>query len=173
LNPKKGRKNAKNGSNSVTARIAFTFQGAKMETYLNNEVLKCELSVFGIRGIVHNNGLFNEVFNSKGLKMKLNKVYETIVDVTIKTSVDQFSVFTEIIWRDKTVLNFRGYPNSTQIKKIEDLEFSAGENGYNQPFRNSTYYIAKTIAFRFFIDEKEMIYDWDQNNEFNWEKVDV
>ena len=170
MNPKKGRKNAKNGSNSVTAKIAFTFQGAKMETYLNNEVLKCELSVFGIRGLVHNNGLFNEVFNSKGLKMELNKVYETLSDVIVKVTMDEFQVFTQIIWREKTILNFKGYPNSTQLKKIEDLEFVPGENGYNQPFSNNTYYIAKSISFRFFLDEKEMIYDWDNNNQFNWEK---
>lgn len=141
-----------------------------METYLNKEVLKCEISIFGIRGIVHNNGLFNEVFNSKGLKMELNKVYETLSDVTVRVSLDGFQVFTEIIWREKTVLNFKGYPNSTQIKKIEDLEFCAGENGYNQPFMNNSYYIAKTIAFRFFLDDKEVIYDWDNNNSFNWEK---
>lgn len=141
-----------------------------METYLNNEVLKCEISVFGIRGIVHNNGIFNEVLNSKGLKMELNKVYQTLSDVTVRVTIDEFQVFTEIIWREKIILNFKGYPNSTQLKKIEDLKFEPGENNYNQPFRNSSYYIAKTISFRFFLDEKEIICDWDSNNQFNWEK---
>lgn len=141
-----------------------------METYLNKEVLKCEISIFGIRGLVQNTSLFNEVFNSKEIPMQINKVYETIVDITVKTSIDEFSVFTEIIWRDKTVLSFKGYPNSTQIKKIEDLMFSVGENGYNQPFKNKTLYISKTVAFRFFLDDKEVIYDWDNNNQFNWEK---
>ena len=84
-----------------------------METYLNKEVLKCEISIFGIRGIVHNNGLFNQIFNEKDIKMKLNKVYETISDVIVKVAIDEFSIFTEIIWKGKTVLNFRGYPNST------------------------------------------------------------
>jgi hypothetical protein len=141
-----------------------------METYLNNEVLKCELSVFGVRGLINNTSLFNEIFNSKELKMEINKVYETIADVTVRVSLDNFQVFTEILWREKIILNFKGYPNSTQLKKIEDLKFEPGESNYNQPFRNSSYYIAKTIAFRFFLDEKEIIYDWDNNNQFNWEK---
>lgn len=141
-----------------------------METYLNKEVLKCEISIFGIRGIVHNNGLFNQIFNEKDIKMKLNKVYETISDVIVKVAIDEFSIFTEIIWKGKTVLNFRGYPNSTQLHKLEDLEFSAGENGYSQPFRNTRLYTSKNVSFRFFIDEKEIIYDWDQNSTFNWEK---
>lgn len=141
-----------------------------METYLNNEVLKCEVAVFGVRGLINNTSLFNEVFNDKEITMQINKVYETTVDLTVKTSIDEFSVFTEIMWRNKTILNFKGYPNSNNIKKIEDLEFSPGENGYNQPFKNKTLYILKTLAFRFFLDEKEIIYDWDQNSTFNWEK---
>tara|TARA_Y100000114_G_scaffold92701_1_gene86163 strand:+ start:200 stop:628 length:429 start_codon:yes stop_codon:yes gene_type:complete len=140
-----------------------------METYLNNKVLKCEVAVFGIRGIVHSNGLFNEMFNSKNIKMQLNKVYETLSDITVKVSLDEFSVFTEIIWRNKTILNFKGYPNSTQLHKLEDLEFNAGENGYSQPFKSKKLYISKSIAFRFFIDEKEADYEWDANNQVNWE----
>tara|TARA_A100001388_G_C28687689_1_gene459672 strand:- start:594 stop:1019 length:426 start_codon:yes stop_codon:yes gene_type:complete len=141
-----------------------------METYLNDKVLKCEVAVFGIRGIVHSNGLFNEVFNDKEIPMQINKVYETTVDIAVKTSIDEFNVFTEVLWRNKTILNFKGYPNSTQLKKIEDLDFVAGANGYSQPFKNKTLYILKTLSFRFFIDEKEVIYDWDANNQFNWEK---
>ena len=141
-----------------------------METYLNNEVLKCEISIFGIRGIVQNTGLFNQIFNEKDLKMELNKVYTTLSDVIVKVAVDQFSIFTEVVWNGKVVLNFKGYPNSTQLHKLEDLEFSAGENGYSQPFRNTRLYSMKTISFRFFLDEKEIIYDWNANDSFNWEK---
>lgn len=141
-----------------------------METYLNNEVLKCEVAVFGIRGLIHNTGIFNEVFNSKNIKMKVNKVYETLADVTVKVSLDEYNVFTEIIWRNKTILNFRGYPNSTQLHKLEDLEFCAGENGYSQPFKNKKLYISKSISFRFFIDDKDINYSWDSNNSLNWEK---
>ena len=139
-----------------------------METYLNNIVLKSEITIFGIRGVLHNNGIFNEVFNSKELKMELNKNYQTISDVVVKVKLDEFQVFTEVLWNDKTVLNFRGYPNSTSILKIEDLKFTPGENGYNEPFKSETLYKNKSISFRFFLDEKTIIHDFDMNNEFNW-----
>lgn len=141
-----------------------------METYLNEEVLKCEVAIFGVRGVIHNNGLFNEIFNNKGIPMELNKVYETNIDIKVKVSLDEFSTFTEIIWRNKTILNFRGYPNSTQLFKIEDLEFNAGETGYSTPFKNTKLYTSKSISFRYFLDKKNIQYDWNANDEKNWNK---
>jgi len=139
-----------------------------MENYLNNVVLKSEISIFGIRGCLYCNSKFNEILNSKELKMELNKTYQTISDVIVRVKLDEFQVFTEVLWNDNIVLNFRGYPNSTSILKIEDLKFTPGENGYSEPFKNETLYKNKNISFRFFLDEKTIIHDFDMNNEFNW-----
>ena len=143
-----------------------------MSIQLKDKVLKTEISIFGIRGIVYNNSIFNSYFKDRSLKLgpRLNEMYTTLGDVVVNVNIDEFSVFTELVWNGYKVLNFKGYPSVSKMKKIEDLHFELREPEYSGPLKNSQRYTMCDINFRYFLDEQEMIYDWNMNDQFNWEK---
>jgi hypothetical protein len=145
-----------------------------MNIHSSDKVLKTEVVVMGIRGIVQNNSLFNHSFpigsgnTPYSMGPRLNNVYTIIGDITVKVSIDGFGIFTELIWNEKKLINFKGYPSISKVDKLDEIYFDVENPNYNLPLKNEKRYTLCDISFRYFLDEQDVHYDWNANDEFNW-----
>ena len=140
-----------------------------MNIHSSDKILKTEVVVMGIRGIVQNNSLFNHSFPiGSASGPRLNNVYTIIGDVTVRVKVDGFGIFTELIWNEKKLINFKGYPSISKVDKLDEIYFDIENPKYDLPLRNEKRYIACDINFRYFLDERDVHHDWNANDEYNW-----
>ena len=140
----------------------------------NNSVVNLKVNVIGLSGITYPDNL-SKIFGRdkisgfnlyESFKLVYNLKVETRITNKITTCCYLDSSNIDESDNDIKIFHFEGYPESSMVKPLEELNFKKDGKYYNG-YHNITLYEKRVFTFQFFLSEEDQFYSWDVNQDWN------